>query len=519
MRLRRGLNVVIGDVGTGKTTLCRQLIRSFTDDENYETHLILDPQFSSPSEFLGAIVAMFEEALPAEVCDEWKAKELIKNYLFRRGVDEKKTVVLIIDEGQKLPLFCLELLREFLNYETNEFKLLQIAIFAQKEFEKTLREHANFADRINLYHELGPMSFRDTRQMIQFRLNQASRSAKAPDFFSYMALWAIFRSTGGYPRKIINLCHRCLLTMIIQNRNKAGWLLVRSSVQRAFSMPAKTSLQWSRIFAVVLIGVGLIALAGVLMPERIELLLNPAPKAFQTAKVQTVLPPSNTSPTRKPEVVAKKTEPVVQIARVPAAKPAVQPGPDELPDATHQPKIDTGTEPSTASVAVENRLPLALGRVALKRNETLWKLIEKVYNVNDSHIISSQYIEAVKAANPYIDDPDHIKAGRLISLPAVPAKVKPLHVKIWWVKLEEKNRLDEAVNVLRQYPAKAPPVKIIPYWNRRFGLRFAILLREYYFDETSAENQLHKLPPKLAPMGKILAEWDESTVFYADPFS
>jgi len=235
LRLRRGLNVVVGDLGTGKTTLCRQLIRNFADDKDYETHLILDPQFRSSSEFLGAVVEMFEGALPLEVSDEWQAKELIKQYLFRRGVDEKKAVVLIIDEGHKLASFCLEILREFLNYETNEYKLLQIVIFAQKEFEQTLKEYVNFADRINLYHELGPMNFQDTRSMIQFRLNQTSQEAKAPSFFSYAALWAIFRSTAGYPLKIINLCHRCLLTMTIQNRNKVGWLLVRSCVKRVQS--------------------------------------------------------------------------------------------------------------------------------------------------------------------------------------------------------------------------------------------------------------------------------------------
>ena len=63
---------------------------------------------------------------------DWQLKEIIKKYLFRRGVDDNKTVILIIDEGQKIPLFCLELLREFLNYETNAYKLLQIVIFAQK---------------------------------------------------------------------------------------------------------------------------------------------------------------------------------------------------------------------------------------------------------------------------------------------------------------------------------------------------------------------------------------------------
>ena len=78
-------------------------------------------------------------------------------------MDEKKTVVLIIDEGQKLPDFCLEILREFLNYETNENKLLQIVIFAQNEFRRILKRHANFADRVNQFYFLKPLNFRETR--------------------------------------------------------------------------------------------------------------------------------------------------------------------------------------------------------------------------------------------------------------------------------------------------------------------------------------------------------------------
>jgi len=254
LRVRRGLNVVIGDVGSGKTTLCRQLIRKFSEEEGFETHLILDPDFSSSTEFLAVIAEMFEGARPPPDSNGRQIKERIKNYIFKRGVDEEKTVVLIIDEGQKIPVFCLEILREFLNYETNEYKLLQIVIFAQKEFDQSLSEHDNFADRVNLYHLLGPLNFRDTRLMIRYRVQQAGKDADVPLFFSYPALWAIYRESGGYPRKIINLCHQCVLAMIIQNRSRAGWFLVKSCARRGFSKPARVRYRT----AVVMVIAGLI---------------------------------------------------------------------------------------------------------------------------------------------------------------------------------------------------------------------------------------------------------------------
>ena len=116
LRLRRGLNVVIGDVGTGKTTLCRQLIRRFAANDEIETHLILDPSFTTPTEFLMTVSEIFQGVKPSSTTNDWQLKEIIKQYLYQQGVDEQKTTILIIDEGQKIPVYCLELLREFLNY-------------------------------------------------------------------------------------------------------------------------------------------------------------------------------------------------------------------------------------------------------------------------------------------------------------------------------------------------------------------------------------------------------------------
>ena len=243
LRLRKGLNVVIGDVGTGKTTLCRQLIRIFASDDRMETYLILDPHFSSASEFLTVVTKMLWKARPKKGTTDWQLKEFIKKYLFRQGVREGKNIVLLIDEGQKLPDFCLECLREFLNYETNEHKLLQIVIFAQREFEHTLALHKNFADRINLSHTLSPLNFQETRAMITFRLHKARNGHGGGNLFSFPALWAIYRTTEGYPRRIINLCHRIVLTMIIQNRARAGWLTARTCSKRYFP---KQPVTWRR---------------------------------------------------------------------------------------------------------------------------------------------------------------------------------------------------------------------------------------------------------------------------------
>ena len=288
--LRRGLNVIIGDVGTGKTTLCRQLIRRFARREEITTHLVLDPHFADARELLTTVGKMLMGTTVKLGANEWQIKEQIKQYLFNSGVKQDKTTVLIIDEGQKIPVFCLEILREFLNYETNEFKLLQIIIFAQKEFENTIKKYANFADRINLYHYLKPLNFRDTRLMIKFRLEKSKETHKKIDFFSYPAMLKVYRATGGYPRKIINLCHHCILAMIVQNRKRISAALVRSCIKRAF--PGEPRRWKGAVATAALVVLAALIIFAFQMPEQLRALWPQKPIASQSQELQKKLPPA-----------------------------------------------------------------------------------------------------------------------------------------------------------------------------------------------------------------------------------
>jgi general secretion pathway protein A len=502
LRLRRGLNVVIGDIGTGKTTLCRQLIRRFVDDDATETYLILDPAFSTPSEFLLTIAEMFEGDKAQNASNEWQLKEIIKQYLFRKGVDEKKTLILIIDEGQKIPVHGLEILREFLNYETNEFKLLQIVIFAQKEFEHTLGECANFADRINLKHLLGPMNFKDTRSMIQFRLQQSSNAPPNRSLFSFPAMWAIYRETSGYPRKIINLCHRSILAMIIQNRSRVGWLLVRSCIGR---VDPKGWKKWGRIAAMALVGTILVFLATGLSIESFKKRWPLNVEEVKTAGIQAeLLQPDSQKPSKQLQTAIEDESPVETFH-----EPTIAPPP--LPLATKT-ATEHVSQNSQEIHPIFNKHPDTLGKVALMRKETLWRLVEKVYGVFDN-----QHLKFIRELNPAITDPNRVEIGQIIEVPAIPAQLKSFPSNARWVEIEKMDNLEKAIDYLRSYPTNEPSIRLVPYWNNREGLKFSILLSEHFKEDVVARNHLNKLSPLLASKGKILSSWDADTVFFADP--
>jgi general secretion pathway protein A len=551
--LRRGLNVIIGDVGTGKTTLCRQLIRRFAQRDEISTHLILDPDFANAQELLITVGKMLMGNNVKLAANEWQIKEQIKQFLFKRGVKEDKTTVLIIDEGQKIPAFCLEILREFLNYETNEFKLLQIIIFAQKEFENTVKKYANFADRINLYHYLKPLNFRDTRLMIKFRLEKSKQTHKKIDFFSYPAMLKIYRATGGYPRKIINLCHHCILAMIVQNRKSISVALVRSCIKRAF--PGETR-RWKGAFttAAVAVGAALVIFA-LHMPDKMRALWPLQGSALsRNQEIQNNDPPvagnavaadeptvrqdrpqtpdngmdaeptdtaaSNGSSAGHPPAVAQQAT-VAEESQIAALGPTLTPTRSDTPVESTARPLKTALNPpdneppDQINPAVGKQLyaPI-LGIVSLKRDETISHVIQMVYGT-----FNSKYFRSLILANPDIEDPDWVDVDQEVSLPAIPVTVGTTDRNISWIVVDEKDDLNSAFDFLRNYPANAPPARLIPYWNQKSGTRFAIILKRHFFDADTALEQLSRMPAELAPKGKVLSGWRQDTVFFADPFT
>ncbi|MBU1041875.1 MAG: AAA family ATPase [Proteobacteria bacterium] len=232
LRLRRGLNVITGDIGTGKTTLCRGLLRTFANDREVDMHLLLDPHFATSEEFLRVILSSVSRLTPDPDMGLWELKEALKQQLYRLGMVERRLVVLIIDEGQKMSPENLELLREMLNYETNSSKLLQIVIFAQRELEPLLEAMPNLVDRINVRKRLRALTLPETRQMIRHRLKVAASAEALPRVdFSEVAICAIHMASGGSPRKIVRLCHMSMLEMLVRGKTSVGIVEVRAATR------------------------------------------------------------------------------------------------------------------------------------------------------------------------------------------------------------------------------------------------------------------------------------------------
>lgn len=215
IRLKRGLNLVLGDIGIGKTTLARSLIQVLSQEEGFISHMILDPVYDSEFQFVSYLAKLF--GIKPSFRSALDYKEAIERYLFKKCVEEGGIVVLIVDEAQKLNNYSLEILRTLLNYETNEYKLLQLVIIGQMELLPKLKRITNFSDRINLKYILNPLDINETKSMIEFRLKQAGYNS-GKTLFTDKAMEIIYQYTQGYPRKIAKLCHLALEELVMREK-------------------------------------------------------------------------------------------------------------------------------------------------------------------------------------------------------------------------------------------------------------------------------------------------------------
>ncbi len=236
IRLKRGLNVVLGEVGTGKSTICRKLVKTLTEKPDFTVICLLDGGAESAASFLKTLCTHFGVEWDGK--DNAEAIDKIEGKVLKLALEDKRQLVLLIDEGQKLTPEALEILRVLLNFETNTEKLLQIVIFAQPEFRTVMDSIPNFRDRVNECLTLAPLSEKESLALIRHRLNLSGGEA-AEKLFTTSALKALYKAGDGRPRPMIRLAHQALLGMIMTNKTAVDAGLVKVQAERSQGTPQK----------------------------------------------------------------------------------------------------------------------------------------------------------------------------------------------------------------------------------------------------------------------------------------
>jgi general secretion pathway protein A len=221
---RKGFIQLTGDVGAGKTTICRALLDQL--GPGFRTALILNPVLTGP-QLLRTILA--ELGLPTPR-DRVASLDELNRFLLAEAT-AGRDVVLLIDEAQDLSDDLLEQLRLLSNLETDQQKLLQIVLLGQPELRSKLDQPAlrQLRQRITVRYHLGPLGGEETRRYVQHRLLVAGANGR-PTFTDW-ALRAVHRYAGGVPRLINAVCDKVLLCGYIEGTDRLRWRHVRRAIR------------------------------------------------------------------------------------------------------------------------------------------------------------------------------------------------------------------------------------------------------------------------------------------------
>lgn len=211
---RRGFIVITGEVGTGKTTICRSLLTQFGEDTRIA--LILNPMLSEV-ELLESILNEFY--IPVTEKTKKGLLEQLDSFLIQQH-SQGRNVVLVIDEAQNLPFETLEQIRIISNLETEKVKLIQIVLLGQPELSEKLSspQLRQLEQRVSVRFHLTPLTQEETRDYIQHRITVAGGTGTI--HFDEKALKTISDHTQGVPRKVNILCDRALLVAFVEGTGR-----------------------------------------------------------------------------------------------------------------------------------------------------------------------------------------------------------------------------------------------------------------------------------------------------------
>jgi general secretion pathway protein A len=221
---RQGLSLIVGKIGYGKTSVLRELLNGYIDDQTYKIAML--PNGSFPSEMQLAKAISSELGLPSRRSLLAQINE-IRDYAFQI-YSESGTIILIIDEAQNLKGAQFDFLRELLNFESNEAKTIQIIVAGQPEIETKLATKPALVSRIILTNYLDTFTYEDMVAALEHRIRLAGGNL---NIIGEDALKALYVASRGVPREIMKIANASLLLAAVNQTKPITEDIIKLAVE------------------------------------------------------------------------------------------------------------------------------------------------------------------------------------------------------------------------------------------------------------------------------------------------
>ena len=365
-----GIIKVTGEVGSGKTMLCRVLQARLPP--TVETVYLANPSVS-PEEILHAIA--FELQVPiARGAGRLEVMHAVNEYLLSRHAQGRQVVVLV-EESQSMPIATLEEIRLLSNLETKQHKLLQIVLFGQPELDNNLRrpEIRQLRERITHSFSLPPLSSDEVRAYTAFRLRAAGYHG--PDLLGPRVIRYMTRATRGLTRRINIVADKSLLAAFAETTHNVSLRHVRAAVRESEFSNAPGGRPRRRLgVTVAAVSLcGLAAGAGYLTYQRFSTPVQNSPRATSSAALRTLTRPSLAAAQRSTDVGITGSSaaallvppqpplPTAPLASAPGTRVSAAKASPPAPSAHRDEQVHPPVGPSPDSDLLEQRL-LTTGR-------------------------------------------------------------------------------------------------------------------------------------------------------------
>jgi MSHA biogenesis protein MshM len=243
-RTGEGFIKITGEVGTGKTLLCRKFMATLGPE--FVTAYIPNP-YLEPRTLMLALADELEVAYDKDA-DQHQVLKAITHRLLQLAGDDKR-VLLCLDEAQAMPVETLEALRLLTNLETEKRKLLQIVLFGQPELNRKLELQSirQLAQRITFHYHLGPLSRDDLDYYVAHRLRVAGYDGAR--LFSRGAVARLYSASGGVPRLVNILAHKSMMLSYGQGRQQVARAHVSAAARDTLATSRRRVWPWAALSA------------------------------------------------------------------------------------------------------------------------------------------------------------------------------------------------------------------------------------------------------------------------------